>query len=72
MGKIRRHGYIFMWHVADHLPVHIHVYKGRRLVCRWRLLDELELSGRASAKLKKIISQLRNEGVFESIEKAHP
>ena len=69
MGKARRYGYIFTWNVGDHLPVHIHVYKNGRLVCRWRLLEEMELSGKANAKIKKAINELRAEGVFEVLER---
>jgi hypothetical protein len=69
MGKVRRHGYVFTWYVGDHLPVHIHVYKDGRLICRWRLFDEMELTGKASAKIRKAIAELRNEGAFESLER---
>ena len=69
MGKARRHGYIFTWNVGDHLPVHIHVYKDGKLVCRWRLFDEIELSGKANSKIKKAIRELYLEGVFEALER---
>jgi hypothetical protein len=69
MGKVRRHGYIFTWNVGDHSPVHIHVYKNGKLICRWRLFDELELTGKASSKLRETIKELRSEGAFEVLER---
>ncbi len=69
MGKARRYGYIFTWNVGDHLPIHIHVYKDGKLLCRWRLFDEIELSGKANAKIRKAIKELRKEGVFVALER---
>ena len=69
MGKARRYGYIFIWNVGDHLPIHIHVYKNGKLICRWRLFDELELTGKANAKVKKAIIELRREGAFRNLER---
>jgi hypothetical protein len=69
MGKVRRHGYIFTWNVGDHLPIHIHVYKDGRLICRWRLFEDIELSGKATNKIRKAIAELREEGAFEALER---
>ena len=69
MGKARRHGYIFTWNVGDHLPVHIHVYKDGKLICLWRLFDEMELTGKANARVKRAIRELRDEGAFKSLER---
>ncbi len=69
MGKARRHGYIFTWNVGDHLPIHIHVYRNGRLVCRWRLFEDSELSGNANSKIKLAIRELREEGAFEALER---
>ncbi len=68
MGKIRRNGYIFTWNVGDHLPVHIHVYKDGQLICRWRLFEELELSGKSNEKIRRTIRELREEGAFKTLE----
>lgn len=70
-GKARRHGYIFTWSVGDHMPVHIHVYKDGRLVCRWRLFENTELSGKANAKIQNAIRELRVEGVFAALERVN-
>ncbi|MCB0368111.1 MAG: DUF4160 domain-containing protein [Bdellovibrionales bacterium] len=69
MGKIRRGGFIITWHLGDHLPIHVHVYKNQKLVCRWMLYEGKELSGKASKKLIKIIEDLKDEGIFEELEK---
>lgn len=69
MGKARRHGYIFTWSVGDHMPIHIHVYKDGRLICRWRLFEDTELSGKATAKIQKAIRELREEGAFAALER---
>lgn len=69
VGKIRRGGYIITWVLGDHLPVHIHVYREKQLVCRWMLFEEKELSGHASRKLVKIIKDLQEQGVFKELEK---
>lgn len=69
MGKSRRHGYIFTWNIGDHLPVHIHVYKDGKLVCRWRLFEDKELTGKASSKIRKAIRELREEGAFKDLER---
>ena len=69
VGKIRRGGYIFTWALGDHLPIHIHVYKDRRLICRWMLFEEKELSGKANKKVIALIKELRKQGVFKELEK---
>lgn len=69
MGKIRLNGYIFNWNAADHFPIHIHVYKDKKLVCRWRLFESVELSGKANSKIKKTIYELQKKGVFEVLER---
>ncbi len=69
MGKIRRGGYIITWHLGDHLPVHIHVYKGGKLVCRWMLFEGKELSGKANKKVVNILEELEAEGAFKELEK---
>jgi hypothetical protein len=51
------------------MPIHIHVYKNGRLVCKWRLFEEIELTGKANAKIKKAIRELQLEGAFEALER---
>lgn len=69
MGKIHRGGYIITWHLGDHHPIHIHVYKDSKLICRWMLFENKVLSGTVSKKLVKIIADLKAEGVFKELEK---
>ena len=69
MGKIRRGGYIFTWMLGDHLPIHIHVYKDGKLICRWMPYEGKELSGKANKKIIAIIEELKKKGVFKELEK---
>jgi hypothetical protein len=62
MGKIRRGGYVFVTWAGDHGPYHVHVYEDGRLVVKWDLENDLPMKGKASAKVVKLIEQLRNEG----------
>lgn len=69
MGKAKRYGYIFIWHIGDHSPLHIHVYKNGMLVCRWQLAEKMELSGKATAKIKKAMKELEQEGAFKTLRR---
>lgn len=69
MGKAKRYGYIFTWHLGDHLPIHIHVYKNGKLICRWMLYEDKELSGHANKKIRSAIRELSSEGIFKNLEK---
>jgi hypothetical protein len=62
MGKIRRAGYIFITWIGDHSPYHVHVYKNGKLIVKWDLENEMPMKGKATAKVIKIISELREEG----------
>ena len=64
MGKIRRSGYIFVWLLADHAPPHLHIFKNGKLICKWRLDLNIEMSGKASKHLKTTIETLKKEGHF--------
>ena len=64
MGKVRRHGYVLEWFIADHAPRHVHVYdnKGRHL----GRLDVNRMAGvegwTPDRKLIKFIRELQDEG----------
>ncbi len=62
MGKIRRGGLIFVTWIGDHGPYHVHVYEDQRLIVRWDLENDLPMNGEASAKVLKLIEELRKEG----------
>ena len=67
LGKVKRYEYIFTWYVGDHLPVHLHVYQDGKLVCRWMLFEDKELSGHAPKKVRRAIDELKSEGAFRSL-----
>ncbi|MFQ5963194.1 MAG: DUF4160 domain-containing protein [Candidatus Scalinduaceae bacterium] len=48
--------------MGDHLPKHIHVYKGGKEVVKIELPGFTVLKGKMSAKLKKILMELIKEG----------
>ena len=62
MGKVRRGGYIFVWWKSDHGPRHLHVYRRGRLVVKWDLDNDKPMVGAASAKILRLIRELRQEG----------
>ncbi|OGH62879.1 MAG: hypothetical protein A3G34_16760 [Candidatus Lindowbacteria bacterium RIFCSPLOWO2_12_FULL_62_27] len=63
MGKIRRGNYIFVSWVGDH-GHHVHVYRDGKLVLKWDLDENRAIKGRITGKLRKLINQLRKEGLL--------
>ena len=49
---------------GDHGPKHVHVYRDGRLVLKWDLDANLAMKGRPTARILRIIAELRNEGVL--------
>lgn len=64
MGKIRRGGYVFLTWVGDHDPYHVHVYKDGRLIVKWDLENNIAMKGCATAKVRKLIDELRENGAI--------
>jgi hypothetical protein len=62
MGKVRRGGFILITWIGDHSPYHVHVYEDGDLVVKWDLENELPMKGKATAKVLKLIRELREEG----------
>ena len=62
MGKIRRGGYVFISWKGEHSPRHVHVYRDDRLVVKWNLEKQLAIEGEASGRLRRLITQLEQEG----------
>jgi len=62
MSKVRRGGYLFLWWRSDHPPRHVHVYRHGRLAVKWDLDNDRPMVGAASAKMLRLIRQLRHEG----------
>jgi len=63
VGKIRRGNYIFVSWVGDH-GHHVHVYRDGKLVLKWDLDENRAIKGRITGKLRKLIDQLRKEGLL--------
>ena len=64
MGKIRRGGYMFITWKGDHPPRHVHVYKDGTSVVKWNLDDGLPMKGEASSRLRRLIAELKDEGLL--------
>jgi len=64
VGKIRRGNYVFVWWIGDH-GHHVHVYRDNREILKWNLDDGSVLEGKASKRLKKMLSELQLEGAFD-------
>jgi hypothetical protein len=62
MGKIRAGGYIFVTWIGDHEPRHVHVFKDGQFVAKWDLDNGVELEGRASRRVRRLIGRLQQEG----------
>jgi hypothetical protein len=62
MGKIRRGGFVFLTWKGDHPPRHVHVYRDGRLVLKFDLENDEVLKGCITARIRKLIHELRNEG----------
>jgi hypothetical protein len=64
MPRIRRGGYVFLAWKGDHDPRHVHVYRGGRLVVKWDLDGGAVMKGRASRLVRRLIAELRAEGLL--------
>jgi len=49
--------------VGDH-GHHVHVYRDGKLVLKWDLDENRAIKGRITGKLRKLINQLRKEGLL--------
>jgi hypothetical protein len=64
MGKIRRGGFIFVTWKGDHSPRHVHVYRDGVLVLKWDLENDVAMKGVATARILRLIAELREEGLL--------
>lgn len=62
MPKIRRGGYVFLSWIGDHSPRHVHVYKDGSLVVKWDLDDQVAMKGQVTARIRRLIAELVEEG----------
>ena len=60
--KIRRGGFIFLVWAGDHSPRHVHVYRDGMLVVKWDLESWQPMKGQASARIKRLLKELVEEG----------
>ena len=67
MGRLQRGNYIFVWLKADHAPPHVHIYKDGKEVAKYNLRDHCAIKGVVSKRLRKLIDELLEEGVFNEI-----
>lgn len=62
MGKVRRGGYVFVTWAGDHSPYHVHVYRDGTLVLKWDLENDAPMKGKATPRVLRLITELREEG----------
>ena len=62
MSKIRRGGYVFLAWAGDHSPRHVHVYRDGKLIVKWDLDHWQPMKGEATARIRRLLSELVQEG----------
>ena len=55
---------MFVTWKGDHSPYHVHVYRDGHLVVKWDLENEVPMKGKATARILRLISELREEGLL--------
>jgi hypothetical protein len=55
---------VFVTWAGDHTPHHVHVYRKGRLVLKWDLENNLAMQGKPTAKVLRLIAELRKEGLL--------
>jgi len=50
--------------IGDHPPDHVHVFDDRGFVVKWNLESDVPMVGEASAKVRRLIEELREEGLL--------
>ena len=53
---------MFMLWKGDHGPRHVHIRHEGRFVAKWDLENECVMEGRVSARVRRLIEDLRQEG----------
>ena len=62
MPRIRRGNYVFVTWVGDHRPLHVHVFRDDKCVLKWNLEAWRVEKGKPSARILRLIRQLRSQG----------
>ena len=47
---------------GDHSPYHVHVYRDGTLVLKWDLENDAPMKGKATRRVLRLITELREEG----------
>ena len=55
---------MFVTWKGDHSPYHVHVYRDGTLVLKWDLESEAPMKGKPTARILRLISELREEGLL--------
>jgi hypothetical protein len=55
---------VFVTWAGDHTPRHVHVYRKGRFVLKWDLENDLAMTGKPTAKVLRLIEELRQEGLL--------
>ena len=53
---------MFLSWIGDHGPRHVHVYRDGRLVVKWGLDNHLAMKGQITARIRRLIEELVEEG----------
>ena len=64
MAKFKRGNYVFNTWIGDHGPRHVHIYAKGKLVVKWDLENGLAMKGHASKRIKRLITELQEEGLL--------
>jgi hypothetical protein len=64
VAKVRRGNHVFITWKGDHSPRHVHVYKDGTLIVKWNLDDHVAMKGRATARVLRLIAELKREGAL--------
>lgn len=66
MGRWKRAGVIVVQYLYDHEPRHVHVYQDRKRLLKFNIDDWEVMEGKLSAKAKKALEILREEGILRA------
>lgn len=55
---------MFVTWKGDHAPYHVHVYRDGTFVVKWDLERDQPIRGSATARLVRLMAELREEGLL--------
>jgi hypothetical protein len=68
MGRWKRFGIIVILYAADHWPRHVHVFEDGKRPLKFDIESWTIVEGRLTARARRALEALREEGVFEESE----